>query len=340
VIDTGVGIPVDEQAAILEPFVVGTTAGDQRGAGLGLSIVLRLVSAMGGGVTLESSVGAGSRFDVRLRLPVATPPPDDDGDDLPEGLTVLVVEDNPVNQQLARSQLERLGLFPIVVTTGEECLALLGDADAPPVDVIFMDHQLPGMSGVEATQRLRALGGAVAELPVIGLSAAASSSRSDRDAFVDAGMDDFVAKPASLDDLSNAIARALRRPRSTTADDGAPRGAPIDAPVPPVVDHAVLESLADELGGSSIVVELISTFLDELDPRIEAILAGSTDDVAGARRAAHTLKSSARLLGAHLLADVCLAVERDGERLHDVRPLAERTRIALRAWQAEQKRPG
>ena len=327
VIDTGAGIPADEQTAVLEPFRVASTAGDARGAGLGLSIVQRLVTAMGGRVTLTSKVGEGTRFDVVIPLRSATAPEAKQTDELPPGLRILVVEDNPVNQQLARSQLERLGVDAVIVDRGEAGHAVLLDPDAGGFDAVLMDQQLPGWNGTEATQRIRAEGGALATIPIIGLSASASAT--DRDAFLAAGMTDFVAKPASLDDLSSALKRALLEsaaaPEASSREPGS-----VDAAAT-ALDVEVLDRLAEELGATDIVRSLVSTFLDELGARVASIVGG---DETESRRAAHTLKSSARLLGASALADRCASIERDGTTTEGIEQLADRTESACREWLA------
>jgi PAS domain S-box-containing protein len=322
VIDTGVGIPQDEQSAVLEPFTIASTAGERRGAGLGLSIVQRLVSAMDGRLELTSTPGSGSRFDVHLPLTAAATPEGAESARAPAGLVVLVVEDNPVNQQLARSQLERLGLVPLVVGSGEEALELLRSRPTG-IDVILMDHQLPGISGVETTRRIRRTDGGAADIPIVGLSASASTS--DRDAFVAAGMDEFVAKPASLDDLSRAIAGVLsRRVDSGTSAPGLDRD---------VLDRDVLEALVVDLGGEAIVSDLVRTFLAELPDRT-AVMRRDVD-VDASRRAAHVLKSSARLLGAGALAGACQQIEQGGSPSDDVLLLADLTSEALEGWLAD-----
>ncbi|WP_243839245.1 PAS domain-containing sensor histidine kinase [Ilumatobacter fluminis] len=328
VIDTGAGIPADEQAAVLEPFRVASTAGEARGAGLGLSIVQRLVTAMGGRVTLTSKVGEGTRFDVVIPLRTAKPPETQQTDELPPGLRVLVVEDNPVNQQLARSQLDRLGVEAVIVDRGEAGHAMLLDPDAGRFDAVFMDQQLPGWNGTEATEHIRAEGGDLATIPIIGLSASASTA--DRDAFLASGMTDFVAKPASLDDLSSALKRAVFETAAPArVETAAPEESPADET--PALDEAVLGKLSDELGSPDIVRDLVGTFLDELDARVLTIVG---DDETESRRAAHTLKSSARLLGASALADRCANIEQDGGPADDIEQLARRTETAFRDWLA------
>lgn len=328
VVDTGVGIPIEEQRAILQPFTVASTAGGNRGAGLGLAIVQRLVAAMGGRVELTSVLGQGSRFEVSLPLEPCGAPPEAARDELPTGLRVLVVEDNVVNQQLAKTQLERLELVPTIVGTGEDGLAALIAAGPGGFDVVLMDHQLPGWSGTETTRRIRALDGALAEVPVIGVSA--SAARSDQAEFLAAGMDDFVAKPATLDDLARAIGSVMagRALAGGVAAAGATSGAPGPAAAgEAAIDDGVLVQLASDLGGDEIVRDLIGTFLGELDARVQAILDG--EDETTRRRAAHTLKSSARLLGANALADCCAEIERVDRGSDIVADLALLTRAAL-----------
>ena len=320
VIDTGVGIPDDEQDTVLEPFRVASTGGEQRGAGLGLSIVQRLVAAMKGRLSMTSVVGEGTRFDLALPLERSAPPVPTDGRRLPAGLRVLVVEDNPVNQELAKSQLQRLGLTAHVVGSGEEALELLDGAPDLVYDVVLMDHQLPGISGIETTRQIRERSDDVAGIPVVGLSASASAN--DADAFLAAGMNGFIAKPASLTDLASAIGRAIERTPQAPADTA--EADPHDHRLPHL-DVAALDLLIADLGDREVVASLIETFLAELDERVDTINDGHANGHAeSAQRAAHTLKSSARLLGATRLGDSCASIEQGATPGADVTELAAR----------------
>jgi PAS domain S-box-containing protein len=307
--DTGIGIPANEFDAVLEPFRTGSSAGDRRGAGLGLAIVQRLVAAMGGEIRITSCVGEGTR--VEVELPVSTVKPPEMPKPIPiaveRAITVLVVEDSSVNQQLACSQLEYLSMVPLVVDSGEAAIALLSGPEPPHVDVILMDEQLPGMNGTQTAQQLRTLGVPVRAIPIIALTASASSA--DRESFLDAGLDGFVAKPAQLADIRDAIAAVLSPGRVAASqecpasDSGSEAGGPVDA--------EVLDRLASEFGNSAIVRTLVQTFLEEFPARRDALLiALGSGDATRAGHAAHTIKSSARLLGAMALGDECEAVER------------------------------
>ena len=295
VADTGVGIPLAEQALVFDAFNTATNAGDASGAGLGLTIVRQLAQLMGGTVTVDSREGAGSTFRVALRvepaeLPDAVP---SDVAVFADGTTpVLVVEDDHVNQLLATSQLARLGLRAIVVGSGEEAVALLSRGEGP--DLVLMDFLLPGMDGVDTTRRIRELERSTGRRAVV-IGVTASAMASDRAAAAAAGMDDFLSKPVGLARLGAALARWLPDP----TDAG---GQPVDV--------AVLEALADDLGSSAVVVDLVRTFLDELHARRSGILAGAqAGDIARTRAAVHPLKSSARLLGAGELGTACQQLE-------------------------------
>lgn len=333
VIDTGVGIPDEERSSVLQAFSVGSNSGADRGAGLGLSIVHRLVTAMGGSLRLTSEVEVGTRFDVHLPVGEAEPPAAGPGEGMPVGLRILVVEDNPVNQQLARRQLERLGQLPVVVESGEEGLDLLMDPSGPRFDVVLLDQQLPGWSGTETATRIRKLAAPRSSTPIIGISA--STSASDRDAFLEAGMDDFIAKPATLSDLSRVIASVLSAVGDGTSAE-LTRSSTIERPdadgVTPdrVTDPAVLVALADDLGDEQTVREIVETFLSHLGGRIDAIV--TADDDPSLRRAAHALGSSALLVGARPLGELCRAIERGAASPTGIDDVAARSRAELEVW--------
>lgn len=128
--------------------------------------------------------------------------------DLSHQATILVVEDNAVNQLLARKQLEKLGHLPIIVGTAAAALDLLHD-ETHGFDLVLMDWQLPDIDGLEATRRLRAMEGpSDRHVPVVAVTA--SAMLEDRNACFEAGMDDFLAKPVVLGELAATINRWIR----------------------------------------------------------------------------------------------------------------------------------
>ncbi|MEX1106330.1 MAG: PAS domain S-box protein [Ilumatobacteraceae bacterium] len=356
--DTGIGIPPDELDEVFEPFRSATTAGSAAGAGLGLSIVKHIVDLLGGTVEVASLHGSGSTFVVTLPLATAAehPPtvsspagPVDVG--IAAGLAVLVIEDDAVNQQLARAQLRAIGIECHIVGTGEAGIEYLASPDGAHIDVVLMDYHLPGIDGVEAARRIRAAeAGTGRRVAIVGVTA--SASLGDRASCLAAGMDDHLPKPVSLADLRASIAKVadprVADPRVADPKAARPTATAVVAAVPPtaggdsglaVVDVAVLEVLVDELADRSIVAGVVRTFLGQLDLRVDHIIDAVTNhDAAAARHWAHTLSSSARMVGASQLAEMGRAVERGQATPEAFRELAARVRDSLAAWGAAGQR--
>ena len=205
--DTGRGVPADQIDRLFRRFTqIEAADGDRRdGAGLGLSIVAKLVALMGGRITVESQPGQGATFVVVLPLtkaaPVAQEPtaaaPRADG-----GLRVLVAEDHPVNQQVIRGLLGQVGLDVTIVDDGQAAVEAERDADW---DLILMDVQMPRMDGPTATQaiRRREAEQGRARTPIIALTANAMVEQVE--AYHAAGMDAVVSKPIDLRQLLTAM---------------------------------------------------------------------------------------------------------------------------------------
>ncbi len=208
--DTGLGIPANTLPTLFDPFVQADSSTTRRfgGSGLGLSIVRRFIEAMHGSITVESELGLGSIFRATFPLevapepietaelqPAALPPP-------VTGRTVLLAEDNLVNQLIFQKMLHRLGYLVRTANQGHEALAILR---AEKIDLILMDCQMPGLDGYETTRELRAWGGRFADLPVIALTA--SAMEEDRQRCIAAGMNDFLSKPVILSTLAATLHR-------------------------------------------------------------------------------------------------------------------------------------
>ena len=232
--DTGAGISEAAQARIFSAFEQedGSTTRRFGGTGLGLSISKRLAEAIGGQLSVESTKGVGSVFSLVLDMKEGREEDLHTGEDaqpLPvagKSLRTLVVEDNDINQMVARGYLERMGHACECVATAEQAFELL---ERDVFDVVLMDVNLPGMSGSDATRKLRSHP-KLSNLPVIGISAHVQEE--DIAAHLDAGMDCFVAKPISpvrlaqaLEDISHGRKRSVFlssrqiRPDLSTAQD-------------------------------------------------------------------------------------------------------------------------
>jgi len=212
--DTGPGIPLERQASLFQPFTVGDLALSQRvgGTGLGLVICRRLCALMGGDIQLFSKPGEGATFTFTMRAARAQAPaqePRPERSSVPLGLKVLVCEDHPLNQQATRGMLGILGCSVTVVGDGA---AGLQAAQAERFDVVLMDVMMPGIDGLEATRLLRQLpADRVGQPWIIAMSAGARPD--ERRRCQEAGMDDFLSKPAWLEDLESALLRIPARTR-------------------------------------------------------------------------------------------------------------------------------
>ena len=216
VADTGLGIADEQLRRAFEPFsqVDGSSTRKHGGAGLGLAIVRRLVNLMQGTLAFCSEPGKGTEAHLTLYLPLAAaqPKPAEPPRNEPApsariaGARVLVVEDEPVNRLAVTRMLQKLGLVPAAAASGPAALELLA---GQPFDCVLMDIQMPEMDGVETTRRIRnaAPGTWNPRLPVLALTAHAM--KGDRERFLAAGLDGYIAKPVDLDDLRRAIELAL-----------------------------------------------------------------------------------------------------------------------------------
>ena len=214
--DTGIGIAPENLEHIFDGFSQAEASTTRRfgGTGLGLAISSRLVELLGGTLQVSSTVGHGSTFSFRLRLPVAAQPvaavPAETPAPAPtrlRGLRVLVVEDNKINQMVARGLLAKEGAQVSLADDGRLGVAAVAAAD-PPFDAVLMDVQMPVMDGYTATHAIRQELGLTA-LPIIAMTANAMAS--DRAACLAAGMDEHIGKPFELDHLVAALQRLTGR---------------------------------------------------------------------------------------------------------------------------------
>jgi CheY-like chemotaxis protein len=204
--DTGIGIPEDRLAAVFHQFeqADNSTTRQFGGTGLGLAISRTLAVMMGGDVVVNSVVGQGSTFKVSLTLQETDKPADKESqapEELPNyGLRGLVAEDNKFNQVVVQNMLERIGISVDIAQNGAEALEML---ERNEYDLIFMDVRMPVMNGYEATETIRARRDALADIPILALTAEAT--KSDVRKCLDAGMDVHLSKPLRISDVVRAL---------------------------------------------------------------------------------------------------------------------------------------
>ena len=230
VLDTGIGIPAEAQKNLFEPFtqVDDSASRSFGGAGLGLAISRQLVELMGGGIGVESRPGEGARFWFTARFGSATSAvrqpeaADSPVPQLPLGGRVLLVEDNPVNREVALANLTSLGCRVEVAEDGAAAVSL---AARESYDAILMDCEMPGVDGYDATRAIRAQeAGAASDgggrVPIIALTASALPT--DRARALESGMDEHLPKPFTREDLRRTLARWLTPPTEPVPAGGSP----------------------------------------------------------------------------------------------------------------------
>jgi CheY-like chemotaxis protein/HPt (histidine-containing phosphotransfer) domain-containing protein len=226
-------------------------------------------------------------------------------------LKVLLVEDNSVNQRVAILQLKKLGYTPDTVLNGEQAVAAV---QSKAYDVVLMDCHMPVMDGYTATRRIREWEHQLNRPRLRILAMTADAGRGDAEHCYAAGMDDFITKPVHLPELSAALERAT--PAALAMEAGAPPA--VEQTVAPsggeaTLDFSVLATLRDlsEPGQPDPVVELIDLFLEDAPDRLRAMETSLTQrDQEALKIAAHSLKGSAKNLGAKPLARICAELEK------------------------------
>ncbi|WP_417318941.1 ATP-binding protein [Emcibacter sp.] len=217
VIDTGIGLDMEQEAHLFEKFSQGDTSTTRKfgGSGLGLAICREIVSLMGGEISLSSVPGKGSSFSFTVRLAQESIP--ENGEGLQEieagqkmGLVckapvkVLAAEDNHINRVVVQAMLKVDDLTLQFVQNGVEALQAVRDGD---FDLVLMDIHMPEMDGLEATRRIRELRGKKSKTPIIALTANAMAG--DRETYLLQGMDDYISKPVDGKTLYSAMANLV-----------------------------------------------------------------------------------------------------------------------------------
>ncbi|MEN8255205.1 MAG: ATP-binding protein [Verrucomicrobiota bacterium] len=214
--DTGIGISKKAQEIIFQEFtqVDGSHTREHGGSGLGLAISKKMVEQLGGCLCVSSEPGKGATFTFNITVDMERE--DADSTDTSKkdiqktyNCSVLLVEDNRLNQRVFCKMLEKMGCRVDVAENGEEALKQLNLAlppeERPSYDIIFMDIQMPVLDGLKATTMIRAQEGGDYRIPIVAITAHAM--KGDREKFIEAGMDAYLSKPVRSEDLAATLAQ-------------------------------------------------------------------------------------------------------------------------------------
>ena len=320
--DTGIGMTPEQCSRLFQEFTQadGSTTREYGGTGLGLVICKRLVEMMGGRLEVESRPGLGSTFAFEIGLqrapagadPIPSSDHFDDGSRPAapvgslKGMRILLVEDNPLNRQLAVELLRKQGARIDVALDGQEALGRLAAHPPDHYAVVLMDLQMPVLDGYEATARIRAQE-RYAGLPIIAMSAHALSE--ERERALALGMQGYLTKPFEPSTLYALL--AAHHHVDTGDDTATPVACPasrVEAPLVPGLDSQQgLQRVGGDLG---FYRRLLDQFLSQYRSQPSAVLSAlERGDWAETIRFAHTLKGLAATLGMNAIATAAAELE-------------------------------
>jgi CheY-like chemotaxis protein/HPt (histidine-containing phosphotransfer) domain-containing protein len=307
--DSGIGISPKDLKKLFSAFqqLDNSTSKNYGGTGLGLAISREFCKMMDGEIGVESEEGKGSTFWFTVQLAIGDPMKvssklKSDRFDISGTLKevharILLVDDNATNRKVASQILIKAGCVVETAKSGKEAIECLSsDQD---FDLVLMDIQMPEMDGMETTRHLKET---ISSLPPI-VAMTAYAMKEDRERFLAAGMDDYLAKPIRAQQLIQIVGKWVH-------DGHAPEDV-LDDFSNEVVDEEVLKSLSDAVGGDPVFVEgMLKEFIEEAEEQIAcAEKAYAVNDCKGVQSELHTLKGNSGTLGAAQVHEICEKIE-------------------------------
>jgi PAS domain S-box-containing protein len=309
--DTGIGVPEEFAGQLFEEFAQADTQLSRHfgGSGLGLAISKLLVRMMNGEIGYHARDGQGSTFwfQIPLQRAEATGQSGGPAERTPVVVSghVLLVEDSEANQMVASTILEGTGCTVRVANNGAEAVEM---AAGERFDLIFMDLSMPGMDGLEATRLIRELPGYDPAIPIVAMTANVFAE--DRDKCLQAGMNDFVAKPISVQGLRDCVHKWFSHKQAGDGDESASGPSGRNGNQDRVTMNLdVLRVMASQTS-EEVLGEIVSLFIRETRERLGQL--ESTDVITSAEQLeslSHAIKSSAGTFGAERLHDMAQKVE-------------------------------
>ncbi|MDR0273660.1 MAG: response regulator [Clostridiales bacterium] len=318
--DTGVGISKDALPKLFTAFSQADTLKNRNivGTGLGLTISNSFVELMGGEISVDSVYGEGTTFTIvlpfvegnaeNIKISVDTriilQAPD---------AKIFVVDDNEMNLRVAGGLLRMFGIEPDVASSGEEAIRKVQEKD---YEIVFMDHMMPDMDGVETTNAIRNLGGKFEELKIIALTA--NAIQGVREMFLSNGFDDFISKPIELSDLIQILkiylpsGKIKEEDSDSVIEDSTHNSTETDAmsAMRKIPDTNIADALRRFSNDESMYIETVGVFFEELPHEIENLQSSlQRKSMKDFRIATHTMKAELAILGITGTSDKAGALE-------------------------------
>ena len=343
--DTGIGVKeedMDKLFSAYERLDEQKNSGIQ-GTGLGLDISRKFAELMGGELTCESEYGKGSEFIFTLRQKIEDPTPigvfmehDEDADKGPyvplfiaPDADILVVDDTPMNLNVIKGLLKSTRVFVTTATSGEECLEKLKETK---FNIVLLDHMMPGMDGVETVEKIRETD---KDLPVYALTANATNGE---EFYISKGFNGYLSKPIDSRTLERTILKHLpeemvKKPEETDAAEEITQMPENMMWIYDTEDINAEEGIKNS-GGISNYIFSLNLFMDTIDPNIKVIRDSyENENIRLYTIKVHSLKSSARIIGAMKLSDLAAKLEEAGNN-EDMDFIAANNDILLKQYEA------
>ena len=353
VIDTGTGIREEEMAKLFESFgqLDAKRNHAKGGTGLGLTITKQLIEMMGGNISVKSEYGKGSEFDIIVSQKIvdATLASSYQYTQRSENLLsfaapdarILLVDDNEINVKVA---VGLLAPFKMQVDVADNGLVALKRISENHYDLVLMDHMMPVMDGIEATQRIREFDGEYFKrIPIVALTANAINGA--KDLFLNAGMNDFVAKPISVKDIGDVMRKWL--PKELIIENGTTEEVNVEAKSQSDTNKENNNEEDKDMGGEldrSIGIQYCGTeelyesvledfykLIDTKAAKIEELL--SQNDIKTYTVEVHALKSTARMIGATKLSELAYEMEMAGNA-QDMEAINSKTPVLMEMYRS------